>query len=72
MPVRKHYECNYTLNRLFVSLFDSQSDFSLKVIDENNTEIQIILTRYDLIDLIEELESLNEFLYEKEKGGTNG
>jgi len=71
MPVRKHYECADTFNTLKVGTTDFDSDLLLTIKDETDYEIQIMLTRMDLLDLITELESYNELLFEIEKGGKN-
>ena len=72
MPVKKHYECTDSMNRLDVLLSECESELLLKVSEENGNEIQIRLTRYDLCDLISELEIIDDLIYEKEKGGSNG
>lgn len=68
MPVIKHYECADTFNTLKVEIYD---DCLLLTTKENDNEIKIFLTRTDLIDLIHELNSINEDLYEIEKGGSH-
>ena len=69
MPVRKHYECVDRLNTLKASIFEDDHHLLLTMKDEDQDEIEIILTRSDLLELIDELNAINEELYESEKGG---
>lgn len=70
MPIRKHYECVETFNTLKVQTDEEHLLLIIKAEKETDEEIEILLTRHDLLDLVDELNSINEFLYEMEKGGS--
>ena len=73
MPVRKQFECVETLNTLKAEISEDDHHLLLTIKPEiyNDDEIEIFLTRNDLLELIDELNAINEELYENEKGGSN-
>jgi hypothetical protein len=72
MPVIKQYECLETFNKLELEL--RGNNLLLQMTHEDNNEIKILLSRSDLLDLLQELEMYNQLMWENEKseGGNNG
>lgn len=71
MPVRKYYEDVDNFNKLEVTHLETETEHFLSLTHEEGNQIEVNLTRNDLLNLIKELEMINEYLYEK-KGGKNG
>jgi hypothetical protein len=70
MPVRKHYECVDTINT--IKLGYNYSHLVLIIEKDGKQPINIKLDKHDLTEMIKDLQSINEILYENEKGGKNG
>jgi hypothetical protein len=72
MPVIKQYECLETFNKLELELKDD--NLLLTMVHEDDTKIETLLSRGDILDLIQELEMYNQLMWENEKsaGGKNG
>ena len=73
MPVIKYYEDVDNLNKLEVTYLERETEhfLSITITHEEGNQIEINLTRMDLLNLIKELEIINDIIYEKE-GGKNG
>jgi len=74
MPVRKYYECTESFNSIefdTIETIDKQTFLFIKTKHEDDQYIEVNLTRMDLLNLIQELENINEIIYDKEKEGGN-
>jgi len=66
MPVRKHYECVDSFNTIKLRYNDAHLVLVVEKEAESSEEaesFEILLDRNDLLEMIQDLETINEILY---------